>query len=175
MADSREEILKFLGDIQSFYGIYHNHKETSAWAGLVLYVLLLAQLINAVDRGMTVSCEMKAATTILILVSGIVIWIYLRAQFSARQSGSNLFAASVLLRSQYVSHEKEVQISDFSPQSSAEEKQSSHILPRIVLTTADELASKGGKVRKTLECCAYALVVVVGFLALARVWIVVAA
>ena len=47
--DSRREIIDLLKDIQSHYGTYHNHKETSAWAGVVLYAFLLVNVIRVLS------------------------------------------------------------------------------------------------------------------------------
>jgi hypothetical protein len=172
MANNREEVLKFLSDTQSHWSTYHNHKETSAWAGLVLYVFLLGQIINAVDKGIASSCAIKTATILVILVSGIIICIYLYEQFSLRKRGADFVAACFYLESQFLSNpEQQPKSSDFVPPSSEDKRlQSSYCLPEIVLSTADKMASKGQGARSKLEYCAYGLVLVISLLALVRIW-----
>ncbi len=42
----KEDVLRYLSDTRSHYASYHNHKEVSAWTGIVLFAALIPQTVT---------------------------------------------------------------------------------------------------------------------------------
>lgn len=166
---SREEILNLLSDIQSHYGTYHNHKETSAWAAVVVYVALLVGFINAIIKAASISPLMHEGMTIAILAVGATTLVYLHKQFSLRRVGADYVAACIYLRSEIISKPAEkLNVSKYAPNSDAvSEMQSSYVLPNEVLKKSRDLKEKGQGSRTVLEKCAYVIVVIVTLVSIA--------
>lgn len=174
MPNSREEILKFLGDTQSHYANYHNHKEVSAWAGLLLYVALLAQFISTAEKIIAGSFTMTVISIVVVPVAGIFLGVFLGVQFYLRRKAASYVAACISLRSKYLSEpDKEIEVSKFAPPSSKHTRsESDRCLPEIVLSEAGNMESGCFKWRCLLEVCVYGVIVLVSILAVTRVWFV---
>lgn len=172
MPNSREEILKFLGDTQSHYATYHNHKEISAWASLVLYVLLLTQLVSTAEKTIAGSCAITVISIVVVLVTGISFGVFLGVQFYLRRKAASYVAACIYLQSKYLSApEKEIEVSKFAPRSINHTRiESDRCLPEIVLSEASNVEGGGFNLRKLLEVCVYLVVLLVSVLAIARLW-----
>src|SRR5207249_12057404 len=97
MPDSRSEILDLLGGIQSLYGNYHNHKETSAWAAVALYAVVLSQVANAIARGLLPSYRQRAWAAVAVTVLSTLVCVYLFGQFRLRKRAADFVAACIHL------------------------------------------------------------------------------
>ena len=171
MPNSRDEVLKYLADLHSYYGKYHNHKEASAWAGLVLAVALLIQLVTAIDRGLARTCAMRAAAAIMVVVFVLAVLAYLLQQFSLLRRAADLAAASFALRSEIISNP----LAPVDPARYAlatpggDAVQSSYVLPQEVLARADALGARGQGARRNLEAVAYVMLGIAGVFGVVRI------
>jgi hypothetical protein len=166
-------VLDLLKDLQSHYGTYHNHKENVAWAGIALFVVLVAGIANTL-RQADLSCVARAGTSLVVIGACVVCWLYVYEQFRLRRRAADLVAACVRLRSDVVSNPAvTVAASDWAPPSqvAAAGMQSMVMLPQAVLNAADNLATAGQSSREWLENCAYALLLGLAVSLLVAIWI----
>lgn len=172
-ADTRKEVLELLKDLQSHYGTYHNHKENMSWAGVVLYIVLMACVANTIAPLELKAFARMTASALVIYVCGICT-LYVRCQFQLRARAADLFLACVRLRSALLSTpERAIKPSDWRPASlsSPDGLQSTAVLPLIIFDTASELARVGQRPRRQLERCAYALLLGPAIALLVRFWV----
>lgn len=167
-----DDITSFLGDIAGYYGGYHRHKETSAWAGVVLFVSLNIWLIGKLGTSVHTSVQSKCAFSSILAVLLLAFLVYLRQQFRARKRAADIVAACFALRSELVGQDSTIPSrADYLPPERGDgEFQSSHVLPRAVLDRADQIGSVGQGVRRKLELAAYTIVVVVAVFAIGTIW-----
>lgn len=161
--DSRKEVLDFLKDLQSHYGTYHNHKENVGWAGVALFVVLMAGVASVLRQYLPPaipSMATRIGMSVVVVGAAIVCWLYVQKQFDLRKRAADLVAACIFLQSRLVSDPSALlKTMDWAPppQTAAGSMQSSHVLPRAVLQAADELSVVGQTSRGLLERCAFAL------------------
>lgn len=94
--DSKQEAVEYLRDIRQHYNAYHEHKEKSAWAAVVLYVLFAGTLLPIQLRGPdTVLYDLGYA--LFILFVAVVVFLYTRNQFDLKNEGRVYVAASMQL------------------------------------------------------------------------------
>ena len=152
---SRDEVLKLLGDAAAYWGTYHNHKETCAWAGLVIFVVLAALLDSVAG----------------VLIVSLITLAYLYQHFSSRLVAANLAAACWSLRAQIVATpEADIDLASYAPSTNAQQPfPAGHFMPSAVMAAAERMATRPRGARLALEFATYALVVVVALDALAGV------
>jgi hypothetical protein len=173
---NRKEILEFLRDIQSHYGTYHNHKETVAWGGVVLFSGLLAgvtALFFGHDAQSMLTCSVRSGFSFAIIAALLICLLYVKKQFDLRKQAGDIVAACIRLRTEMVGNPaRQINLEDWVlPMIGNVSMQSSHVLPRAVKETAEQLAQAGGRSRVVLESCAYAILIGVGVALIVRVWL----
>lgn len=174
MDNSRDEILAYLRDTQSHWAAYHNHKETSAWAGVVLYIPLLALFLNIAGNTTVNTISLRIVATVIFLLTWLAVFGYLRQQFALRKRSADYVAACFSLRAKIISKPNDkIDPESYSlPKQGNKQMQSSHFLAEAMLKEADEMARRGQGARQALEMTAYGITVLALSLALARIWIV---
>ena len=174
MVNTRDEILKHLNAIQSHYAAYHNHKETAAWAGLVLSLFFQWNVAGAVAKAGPMSCELRTTVIVAELFVIVLTWVFLRKQFTLRRRGGDIAGACIALASEIVGNPSgSFDAAEYLPNDIHDtEFQSSNVLPARVLRRANELSAGGQGARQTLEWLAYGLLSVSGALSVAWVWLV---
>ena len=183
MLETKGEVLKYLADTKSFFLVYHNHKETMAWAGIVLFVALLTALFNIIDKIVpkpnssgSFDCNIFATkfllTLAIVFFAGIVGW-YIQTQFEARRFAASINAACFRLTAEILgSTSTELDLSKFFIMEESHEKklQAYHYLPQRVLNEADKMKERGiGTVTK-LEIASYSIVFVGAIAMAALIW-----
>src|SRR3990172_3873134 len=98
----RDEILKYLEEIRSHYANYHNHKETSAWAAVAVFMVFLAQIFRPLFQGEIDKIIEKGSVTVIIIALTIIIYIYLKKQFELRAVGAGVVAAAFYLKTELI-------------------------------------------------------------------------
>ncbi|MEO7404281.1 MAG: hypothetical protein ABIU95_11490 [Burkholderiales bacterium] len=154
--NSRDEVLTLLGDAAAYWGTYHNHKETGAWAGLVVFVVLVALLDSVAG---------------VLIVSAITL-VYLYQQFSSRFVAANLAAACWLLRAEIVAKPAtDIDLASYAPSTNAAQPfPAGHFMPSPVMAAAQRMAARPRGARIALEVVAYGLVIVVALVAVSDLW-----
>ena len=93
---SKQEAMEYLLDIRQHYNEYHEHKEKSAWAAVVLYVLFAGTLLPIQLRGPD-TIWYDSVYTVFILIVATVVFLYARNQFDLKNEGRVYVAASMQL------------------------------------------------------------------------------
>jgi hypothetical protein len=83
---SKSDVVKFLSDHNTRALTYHNHKEASAWGGVVFFYAFASVLIGLIEK--------KIGSKIILgfwaLLSGVFISVYVHIQLGLRRYMSNL-------------------------------------------------------------------------------------
>lgn len=170
----KNELLKELSEIASRQTGYHNHKETIAWAALLLYFIFVTQLANKI------SCE-PFSTFILLLVAGAV-WFILHTQYKLREQSANVIGACQRLIVKFISmKDDEIPKIDFSLEDLSKPDLSKnkhfsfrnhfpYIFPKFLLDEMKKLEDVGHSPRKGLEWMSYLLLIVGTFAGLLAIW-----
>jgi hypothetical protein len=172
MPDQRQDILKYLGDTRSHYATYHNHKEVSAWAGVVLYVIFASQIAFARDEVLRNAAVLYVAW----MLNGaffLATLIYLHAQFRLRYDAANCVAALLYLSAEYLAMaELEVNKADWHIKaSSGGVLHTPHVLPVWILQKSREFGEAGRVERRKLEAAAYVIVSATFLASVLRLWL----
>lgn len=172
MPPSKADLLKYLADTRAHYAAYHNHKEVSAWAGVVLYVVFAVQVAFARDD-MLRSDAFVIAAWVLSMIFFLSILIYLHTQLRLRHEASNYVAALLCLGAEYLCKDsteikEEVWVVEPKPDAGHHSPQ---ILPKEVLHKALEMDRVGHGGRRKLEAAAYVIVVVSFLSGVVRLWL----
>lgn len=172
MPRTKTDVLKYLADARAHYAAYHNHKEVSAWAGVVLYVVFTAQIIFA--REETLNSQGVVCTVwVLSIIFFLSFLLYLHTQLCLRHEAANYVAALLVLSAEYLGKEDaEIKEADWLVEPKADAgHHSPQILPKQVLNKALEMDRVGHGSRRKLEAAAYVIVVVSFLASIVRLWL----
>lgn len=176
MPVKKEDFLKHLSDIASWETPYHNHKETIAWAAIVLYYVLIIEVVKDLHSWPFIA-------TCIIGGAAIVVVYVLHFQYRLRKDAANLIAACYRLIAEYLPKDDEcLQNVDFSvaPLQKEEKKfpkcdyrpigHYPYILPNVLLDMMKKMNKVGHGPRIGLERGSY-LIVLLGFIiSFAIIW-----
>ena len=182
----KDDLLKYLSDTASRESSYHNHKETIAWAALVLYFILVAEIVKKI------SCQ--PLSTVVLLVAAIAVGYVLWLQYRLRKDSVNAVAACQRLIAEFLPMEEskfakiDFKLADLTKSDGEERlkfcnflsrlvkvksRSRSHypyISPKFVLDKMEELNKGGHSPRKDLEWMSYLLVFVATIVGLVIIW-----
>jgi hypothetical protein len=158
--------------MRAHYAVYHNHKEVSAWAGVVLYVIFATQIAFASDE-MFESDAVVYAAWMLSCAFFLAILVYLHTQFRLRHEAANYVAAFLYLHVEYLAKvETEINEADWLVEPRPDTgHQSPQFLPKQVLNKALDMDRVGHSDRRKLEVAAYTIVVVTFLAGVLRLWL----
>lgn len=170
--DSKEEAIEYLQDIRQHYSAYHDHKEKSAWAAVVLYVLFAGTLLPIQLRGPD-TILYDIGYVLFILVVTVVVFLYARNQFDLKNEGRVYVAASMQLLLEVMSmDENEFDSGDFfeiPQQIGGSNYDSEEILPPTLLERANEFRRPNTMLRPSdisrILCYTIIFIMTVGLLA----------
>jgi hypothetical protein len=138
--ESKAEAIEYLRDIREHYSNYHEHKEKSAWAAVVLYVLFAGTLLPIQLRGPD-TILYDSGYVLFILIVATVVFLYSRNQFDLKNEGRVYVAASMqLLLDLMAMDEDEFDSEEFFqiPENEGDSHyDSDEILPPILIERAD--------------------------------------
>ena len=176
MGVTKDNFLKYLSDIVAPATSYYNHKETVAWAAILLYFVLMIEVVKDLRSGPFVA-------TVFSLGAFIVMIYILRYQHRLRKRAATLIGACYRLIAEYLPKDDEyLQNVDFTVISLQKETkqfpksdrgltgQYPYILPNVLLDMMKEMDQFGRKPRIGLERGSYVLVVFGFIIALAIIW-----
>jgi hypothetical protein len=151
----REETLELLADYTSHFASYHNHKETSAWAGVALGVVTIGQLLMVAARGGATGAPAKAALCAAIVIVGSLTYAFFNTQLALRRRAAALLAACFTLRLQMLEAERTggPVLTLTAPQREVRGRhmQTSHFLPTELVDAADAFEAKGTGMGEKLD------------------------
>ncbi len=152
---TREEKLTLLADLRTEYATYHHHKETSAWAVLVLLAVLVLQAVAiGVDASGDARTVLVVGSIVFIVLVGIVALLSLKTQLKLQRFAANVVAACQELRINLATGSlSSEQVSLELPSGSIKDRSihSSYILPQRVLDSCEQFDKKGGGSRTVVE------------------------
>ena len=169
---TRMDALRYLSDLRSHFQIYHNHKETSAWAAAALYLVILGQLYVSVKTDALPDLWTRAALTIVIVTLGAAVFVHLQAQMSMRREAADCVAACLYLSAKIMGcSASEVSTALFRLEVSKDRRSPlRHVLPKVISKRAQRFGRVGLRTKQRLEWSVYVAVIVFALVALARVW-----
>lgn len=141
-------VVTYYENISQFYGIYHNHKETSAWGGLVLHVLFCGLIINA-EIPQSYEFSIVIVISAMLIVVATVVFFYIQNQLFMKERAGALFgAAKYILAEDILPTDNQSSLKELNEyikivESLDMSRQSSHILPKYLLDKANIIDSRG--------------------------------
>ena len=169
----KSDVLKYLSETNSYYGTYHNHKETMAWAGLVLFIIFITKLISSLPNPNEITLLTKILLSILVIVLCCIVWKYMTTQLNLIKVAADTSTACFYLYAK-ISRKEQFEPNDFDfsvENCSDSQYQSSFCIPKTLLDKRNEIGHLGSGARKSLENAAYTLVVIAVFSALLKIWL----
>lgn len=164
----RTETLRYLADLQSHWSAYHNHKENGAWAGLILYLALLPQVLSAVTRPALLS---RLLATALLIALAYLVYEYLRIQLDLRRRAANFVSACMALSARLITGDlAEIDLRLTTGSKEDRRVQASHFVPRSIVEEAAKVDQHGGQTREQLERSAYKILALSTILMIVRIW-----
>jgi len=176
MPVSKDEFLKYLSDTATREISYHNHKETIAWAAIVIYFVLIIEVVKSLR-------SWPFLATFLILGALIVVFGVLFYQYRLRKEAANLIGACYRLIVECLPKDGEcLQNLDFTvtPLQKEGEKVSKrnyrpagrypYVMPNVLLDMMKKMNQVGHEPRIGLERGSYLLVIFGFVIALAIIW-----
>ncbi|MEW6740598.1 MAG: hypothetical protein ACOYU2_05885 [Nitrospirota bacterium] len=167
---TKDGMQKYLRHVMSYYGTYHNHKETSAWAAVFIFVFISLQFLSVGREIIFEACWFKIFCTFMLVMIMIAVILFIHEQLALKKLSSNVIAACLLLETEILKESEE----DFSKRSFKIEPrgcgkhQLDHVLPEFIMTKTD--CVHGGEPGITLDKIKYLLIIIVYGLFVVRIW-----
>jgi hypothetical protein len=157
----KDYLVEYYKGIVEYYGIYHNHKEISAWAGLGLHVLYCGatSAVQVPENSKILSVTIIA---LAVIFSAALVYSYIHAQLEMKDRGGAIAGAAGLILAEILKKdESQLKATDYlSIEESADKlAQSAHVLPIILLKKADILTTRGSGYQDTTKKITYSLLV----------------
>jgi hypothetical protein len=92
----KHQVLRFYEEIWKYYGAYHNHKETCAWAAIVLHFIFCSGIAKSTFTTPS-SVVFSVILTLLLLIECGFILIYMWWQFALKDHAGAVNAAAIAL------------------------------------------------------------------------------
>lgn len=178
---TREEALHYLSAATTHWGKYHNHKETSAWAAILLFVGFGTFLPKILELLSLNSCfeQLMASFVLLLFTCGVGIFTWI--QYSLCQRAADLIHACLYLQVKYISSPDEaVCPDDFKPMALCAENEnkiktthSHYTTPKAVENVCTIFKEKrvGRGPRNKLKRLAMCFILLIGIALIMMVWI----
>ena len=170
--ESKKEAIEYLRDIRDHYSNYHQHKEQSAWAAVVLYVLFAGTLLPIQLRGPN-TVVYDFGYVLFIMIVATVVFLYIRNQFDLKNEGRVYVAASMQLLLDLIAMDRKEfdSVEFFQTPENAEGSyyDSDEILPPILIERADKFRRPGTWYKPSdkskILCYTIILIMTIGLLA----------
>ena len=140
----KEYIVKYYDSAQSYYGAYHNHKEVSAWAGLVLHVLFLG-FVSRIEAPKHYYFEVSLAIIVVVFLVSSLTYMYISNQLKMKdQAGAHAGAAKFLLAKVMLEDDSKIDSKWYLEVEDSDDvnAQSSHVLPAKMLLKSKALNTR---------------------------------
>lgn len=142
--EAKKFLLDYYDSTCQYYGAYHNHKETCAWAGLALHLIFCGLILSA-DVPTKHRITATIGFTVIVLLVAFFVLVYVRNQLAMKdRAGALAGAAKHLLAEILVKQDSELRLEDYLNivESADTKAQSSHVLPERLLQKADLLNTR---------------------------------
>lgn len=168
----KDKIIQFYETTRQYYGTYHNHKEVSAWAALVLYGLL-ANLLSNLALPAAAKVPAAVVVTAFTLGAAFLICRYISKQLEMKDlAGAYSAAASFLLLRIISSDMDDGQLRLYTQveESGDTNAQSAHVLPIELLRKARILNTRGRGFQDATRGMTYSILVLTTVLVVVTTW-----
>lgn len=168
--DLKKGLLKHLADLHTAFRMQHNHKETSAWAGIVIFLLICVQLAKF---GKSSDFYIHAGATIFFIVFGLLVWCFVKKQYELQLHALKANAACMSLSAKILSGEKEVSKNDCEPapgNAKLKELKNWNVFPKCLLEEINIMPTNHLKDRLYLEKLGYWVLIVTMLFVLYSIW-----
>jgi hypothetical protein len=169
----RADILKYYENLKIYYGTYHNHKEISAWAGLVLYIVVLGA-INSILIQSPIDLPTAIIVTSMLLIILYLVFRYISIQLEMKSMADNYSAAASSVISEIIIKniidDNELINYVRIEESSDKKVKSSHFLPKHLIEMSKKTELKGNKLKNRIKHMIYGILLIVTLFALIRIW-----
>lgn len=151
--NTKDNVLQYYKFLFDFYGRYHNHKETVAWAVLLLFATFFSTIIlippEKIETG---NIYNKIYITVSMLFFSCIIYKYLKSQFEYKDVGGAYSAAAGLLILEIMQEDKDKCFKEYINinENPDNRYQSSYCLPKKLLDKSKEMNKKGRKNKKVI-------------------------
>lgn len=165
----RTEVLKYLGDTYTYYGRYHDHKETSAWVAVALWITAMGTVIVHSVKEDPTTYVGRIGLGLLIIVLGFSFFSYVLTQLRQRSHASDVVAAASYLSVAIIGGKRGLTHLDFEVQSETYRGDKDwHCFPSCLLKEIRNMRVQDREIRARLECLAYSLLAVSSIAALVK-------
>lgn len=159
----KKDLLDYFKTLMDYYGKYHQHKELSAWAGIVLHILFCTVAIR-----FTLPATSKLVAFIALLIAvlfvAVLAFLYIKNQLEMKDAGGALAGAAAFFLTEILcSDEPSLKCEKYvtPPQDSPNTKaQAHHVLPKAMLEKAEILNTRGRGFQDGTRWLIYGLLVV---------------
>jgi len=168
----KDKIIQYYENTRQYYGTYHNHKEVSAWAGLVLYVLF-AVLVNSVSLPDKYKILTVHILTLFVITVSILVYRYISTQIKMKDLAGAYAATAFIFLSELISEEKsEDELKQYLKieESADKSAQSSYVLPNVFLKKSAIMNKRGRGFQDTTRSMIYGILILVTILVLVVKW-----
>jgi len=176
MAVTKDNFLKYLSDTATREISYHNHKETIAWAAIVIFFVLIIEVVKSLR-------SWPFLATFLLLCALIVVLFVLRYQYRLRKEAANLIGACYRLIIEYLPKDDEcLQNVDLTVVPLQKERKKfpkgdyrptghyPYVIPNILLDMMKKMNQVRHEPRIGLERGSYLLVIIGFIITLGIIW-----
>lgn len=175
MSLKKSDFLQYLSDVNTRFLSYMNHKETSAWAAVILYFVLTTQTVATLHDFSSASMAVKVFASAFLGFVGVCFIYYVMTQYSLKRTAADVIAACYHLSAECLDMD-EKQISQFNlklPEKSSPKRlqpQSEHFLPECILEKSKEYQQKGHWPLNVIELLCYLLMIATTVVGIFVVW-----
>jgi hypothetical protein len=171
-ARTRDEILHYLAGAVAYWGAYHNHKETSAWAAVAFMGVLGGFAPKMAEAVGPASLASKSLAAGAIAAFTVLASLYLREQLRLRRRAAALVHACFYLQALYISKpDVAILAAVFAPADDVRPETQSHSsVPHEVESVCRGFATKGTGPLRTLEGLAQVFIWLIGLILVALLW-----
>jgi len=146
--DMKKYVIDYYENTRQYYGKYHDHKEISAWSGLVAHILFCTFIVLANPTVQTIQSKflMTIGFTISVIVESKLLLIYIRNQLDLKDMGGSYVAGSLSILAELIDKDYNgKELREYLRVKERKEKkyQSTYVLPNELLERAKKYSSKG--------------------------------
>jgi len=160
----KKEVINFYDGLYKYYGTYHNHKELSAWAGLVFFLVFCAGVLKIpiVEKFAMGTFWLLAIGLIAV---GTITFFYINNQLNAKDTGGHHVMGALLIINELLrDNSKEINLKYLSLEQSSDQKyQAPHVLPKYLSDLVNKYKGKGEKMVVATRIGIIALLSILGF------------
>ncbi|MGS2718499.1 hypothetical protein ACVBE9_10025 [Eionea flava] len=169
----RDELIKYYENSRAHYTAYHNHKELSAWAGLVLFVFI-SGFINLIKLPDNHKIETAVILTFFVITISFLVYRYISNQLVMKDLGGAYAAAAVSFITDFVA--QRIEDNELSKYLEVEELPETHaqsklVLPIRYIKKAEILNTRARGFQDTTRTMIYGLLLSVTIIVLASKWL----